>query len=341
MSDDNLDLIHDETGFIKTAFGGTELMMRRLYRDMPRDLLAKFQIIPTRVNALDGEKVRVLWIHDLPDDPSCAHLANGGWNNFHKIVFVSHWQQQQFIVKFSIPWSKTIVIHNAIEPIETPSDKWEKTPEKVNFVYHTTPHRGLEILIPVFKKLSETYGDKIHLNVFSSYSVYGWGERDEQYKNVFESMKGVSNITNHGGKSNEEIRKILPSQHIFAYPSIWPETSCLALMEAMSAGLICIHSSYGGLFETASNWTLLYDYQENPNQHASMCYKMAELTLKTIEEDPKLFVHKQLLQKQYIDSFYNWTIRKQQWLHVLNSLKDSDTAIPESENREEMFSYTS
>ena len=50
----------------KNAMGGTELMMKRLHDSIDQDLLDRFQIIGSRVRELKEDKVRILWLHDLP-----------------------------------------------------------------------------------------------------------------------------------------------------------------------------------------------------------------------------------------------------------------------------------
>ena len=63
----------------QTSMGGTELMMEKLISELGEDVLKTFQIIPSRVRELDENKIRVLWCHDLPQDPESHHLKNGGW----------------------------------------------------------------------------------------------------------------------------------------------------------------------------------------------------------------------------------------------------------------------
>ena len=58
----------------KNARGGSELMQERLYRDLPSNLLDKFQVILSRVRDLDDSKRKILWLHDLPNDPESQHL---------------------------------------------------------------------------------------------------------------------------------------------------------------------------------------------------------------------------------------------------------------------------
>lgn len=248
----------------KNAKGGTELMMERLHSSVDKELLDQCQIIPSRVRELDETKIRILWQHDLPGDPESEHLKNGGHDRFHKIVFVSNWQMQAYINYYNIPWSKCVVMQNAITPI-VPQ---EKPKDKIKLIYTPTPHRGLQILVPVFEKLCEEF-DNIELDVYSSFKLYGWEERDTPYQELFDRCKNNPKINYHGTVSNDELREALSKSHIFAYPSIWPETSCLCLLEAMSAGLVCVHPNFAALPETAANWTYMYQWNENPSEHAA------------------------------------------------------------------------
>ena len=82
------------------AIGGTELMRKWLFEQMEErepGLIDKFQFISTRVRNLEPDKQRILWIHDLAGDPEVQHLKDKeNWDNYERIVFVSHWQQYQF-----------------------------------------------------------------------------------------------------------------------------------------------------------------------------------------------------------------------------------------------------
>jgi len=95
------------------SFGGTEVMARELERRLPGELLERFQIVTSQVKTLAPDKIRVFWCHCTPYARPAAYLANGGWRNFHRIVFVSNWQAQAFISKFGIPWSRCQVMLNS------------------------------------------------------------------------------------------------------------------------------------------------------------------------------------------------------------------------------------
>ena len=295
--------------------GGTELMRMGLQQLLDPALVDNFQIICSRVRELDETKIRVLWLHDLPGDPESEHLKKGGHEKFHLLVFVSNWQMQQYINYYGIPWSKCLVIENAITPIK--KESISKSPDKIKLIYHTTPHRGLEILVPVFEQLC-TKHDNIELDVYSSFNIYGWAERDKQYKELFEKCKANPKINYHGTVSNEEVRDALAKADIFAYPSIWPETSCISLMEAMSAECVCIHPNYAALYETSSGMTIMYQWHEVPNMHASMFYNQLDAVITQMQGDTGLEGVK--IQKSYADLRYNWQRVQMVWTNVLEAL---------------------
>jgi len=307
------------------ALGGTELMTKFIKDNIDPALLDKFQITPSRIRDLDETKLRIFYAHDLPHDPESAPLANGGYEKFHRLVFVSHWQQQLYINHFKLPWHKTVVLQNAINPIEIS----EKPTDKIRLIYHSTPHRGLNILVPVFEELLKTYPDKIHLDVYSSFKLYGWEDRDKHFESLFEKIKSNPNMTYHGTVSNEEIRIALAKSHIFAYPSIWPETSCICLMEAMSAGLICVHPNFGALPETAANLTYMYNWHEDQNIHVKIFYmylkEAIDLALSKPGDDAKMG-----MAKTYADLFYGWGLRRIQWTQFLKSIEHEPVEMPKA-----------
>ena len=304
----------------KNARGGTELMQERLHRSIPAELLSKFQIIPSRVRELDPDKKKILWLHDLPHDPESEHLKDSELRKrFSKIVAVSDWQMQMYNIISGVPYAESFVIKNAIDPIPVEKKEYNGT---VNLIYHTTPHRGLEILIPVFEELSRIH-DNIHLDVYSSFSIYGWEERDRQYQQLFDRCRAHPKISYHGAVPNEEIRTALVKSHIFAYPSIWPETSCLAAIEAMSAMNLVVCPNFAALAETCSNFAMMYQFNENKNLHAVQFAHTLDIAIKTVIQNRGTTYPYLDFQKQYFDYFYSWEKRKGEWLALLNSL-DND-----------------
>jgi glycosyltransferase involved in cell wall biosynthesis len=298
------------------ARGGTELMAGRI-NSLPQDLLSHFNIIHSRNSGIDVTKKNILVIHDLAQDPMYSYFKDEGWRQFDKLVFVSHWQKQQFQDWLGVPPSAGIVLRNAITPIE----EHAKPMDKIRLMYYSTPHRGLDILYPVFDHLTKQFSD-IELNVFSSFDLYAWPERDVQYQDLFKKLEDHPQINYSKSVSNDKIREELKRNHILAYPSTWQETSCLVLIEAMSAGLTCVHSSLAALPETSMNLTMMYEYHENPNVHAQRFYNQLHnaITLRREYSEHTGFVNNAAVKKSLTDSVYAWDTRSREWETLLKSL---------------------
>lgn len=295
-------------------------MMERLSASLGTDY-EDFQIILSRVRELKPDKYRVLWCHDLPEDPESQHLANNGWNKFHAIVFVSHWQRQQYVNRYNIPWSRTWVFHNAINVPQLTTTKKISNDGPIKLIYHTTPHRGLEILVPVVKKLQEKFN--LELDVYSSFNVYGWGDRDKPYEPLFEEIKNAPGMRYHGAVSHDEVQNALGDAHMFVYPCIWPETSCLSLIEAMMNGLVCVHPDLAALPETCANWNHMYQWNDNPQQHAGVVHDALGGILSALgdEQSTNLLINRATMASDYMRAFYNWDVRATQWKQFLNHLR--------------------
>lgn len=272
----------------------------------------KIQIIHSRVRELDPDKKRILVLHDLAQDPENDHLKNDGHQKFDALVFVSYWQREQYRNIFNIPTEKTVVIENAIEPIPF----LEKATDKITLIYFSTPHRGLTFLPTVFKHLQEKH-ENIELKVFSSFDLYDWGVRDQQYLPFIEQLKQTPNVTYSKSVPNNQIREELQKSHILAFPSIWPETSCLCLIEAMAAGLVCVHSSLAALPETSCKLTAMYDYHEDPSIHIQRFYHALD----------HVITNYSLYSPKYVASIanqiYDWnTVASFKWNNLLISLSN-------------------
>jgi UDP-glucose:(glucosyl)LPS alpha-1,2-glucosyltransferase len=271
-----------DTDLSRNAMGGTEMMRGRLIQAVPASLLENFAIHFSRPRAIYPDVKNIFFAHDLATDPENKILLNDGWKNFDMFVFVSYWQRDQYVTMFGIPFSKCTVIENAIE---VEPQMFDKENDRIRFVYHTTPHRGLEILYHVFDELSKRF-DNIHLDVFSSFKVYGWEERDKRYEPLFDSLKKHPRITYHGAKDNAVVIDALKKSHIFAYPSIWQETSCIAMIEALHCGCMVIHPNLGALHETSSDVSIMYDYTEDVRKHAARFYNVVSNVLMTEKMKP-------------------------------------------------------
>ncbi len=318
----------------KKAMGGTELMQKWLFEELNKreaGIQDKFQWIMTRVRKLDPEKQRILWIHDLASDPEVQHLKEKeNWDKFERIVFVSHWQQYQFKVHLGFPYDKGVVIQNAIRPI--PEHVKPKEDGKINVCYFSTPHRGLELLLNAWEFMTKTLKEGLNaeLNIYSSFKLYDRPHLDEQFRHIYKRAQDMDGVNYHGTVSNDEIRKALKTQHIMAYPSIYEETSCITLMEAASAGCLCVVPNLGALPETGANFPWMYGFEEDPEKHAQVHGHILGRAIEHFWDDDVQNLLK--IQRSYFDMFYNWDLRSGQWQQFLHAIEDTPEVKAQKES---------
>ena len=316
-AEDEFSLGPSEDGTYEEANGGTEMMRSQLYSRVDPDLLDKFQIICSRVRWIDPKKPTILWCHDTWDDPESQHLKEEERRaRFEKFVFVSNYQLSTYNLALQVPYAQSFVMQNAIEPIELK----DKNKDQIKLIYHTTPHRGLNVAVAAIMELAKNYGDKIHFDVFSSFEAYGWKERDKEFEDLFNNIKEHPQMTYHGYQPNEKVREALQEAHIFAYPSIWPETSCIAAIEAMRAGCQVVCPNFAALPETTANFATMYQWSEDIQFHANVFANMLNAAIQNHYDENTQ--RKLLYQKNYTDNFYNWDLRANQWTGFLQGLSN-------------------
>lgn len=307
----------------KAANGGTELMLRGLESRILPELLDNVYVSRSVgvLKSLPNDRIKVYWTHEVPAVPNTdaveyASLEKNKWQSFDKIVFVSNWQMNEYMRRYNFTWQdwgKSIVLKNAIDPIE----EHTKPADKIRLIYTSNPARGLDLLYEVFDRLSKKYDD-IELEVFSSAKVYGRDEEDLQFRDLFDKLKNHKQVVYHAGASNAEVREALKRSHIFAYPSTYGETSCISLIEAMSAGLLCVHPNQCAFFETSGGMTNMYHYDPDFSKHANLFYAQLDAAIQQYQRGD---IEHLKTQKQYTDFAYSWKNRIPQWETFLTKLR--------------------
>lgn len=301
------------------ARGGTELFNEDLEKHLDASYFKEFQIIPTRVRELDPNRKSILVVHETPFDQQVQHLSDPeSRKRFAGIVFISNWQKQMFNTALGVPLADSVVLKHAIEPVEM----HEKTKDgPIRLVYNSMLNRGLGILVPVFEHMVNNNPDlDIHLDVYSSFKTYGNPLADRPFQELINRIIEHPKMSYHGHVPNEELRENLKKSHIHAYPNIYAETFCRAALETLSAGLVVVAPNYAVLPETCAAWAAMYEFAEDPNEHANRFYNMLLGTILTYKNaDPNILSRRQTAQMDYYSNFYNWQLRKNEWESYLNS----------------------
>tara|TARA_A200000159_G_scaffold74941_1_gene69652 strand:+ start:1404 stop:2297 length:894 start_codon:yes stop_codon:yes gene_type:complete len=294
---------------------GTNLISDRISKECDQGLLSQVEVLHSCEEPSQSKK-SILVIHSLPDDPDVQKLKDHGWKKYTKLVFVSHWQQEQFFLYFGIPYSAGTVLYDAIEPLPVHT---KSNPEKgkLRLIYNLPIERGLDYLYVVFDELSKQY-DQLHLDVYCDLD-----ELDNDQLDLKNRLKNHPQISYKSRVSNDKIRKALEKAHIFAYPCVWQETSCLALIEALSAGCYCVHSGLGALKETSLGITQMYSFQDNKQKHIDTFYVELKKAILLHNHSYDYVKVNTDTMKAIADYKYDWTIREGQWNKLLEDVLSS------------------
>jgi len=290
--------------------GGTEMLYHSLSSKIDlSDVNLILSVCDYRL--LSDTKPNLLWLHLSYDQENVQLLKDENFvSRLSGIVFVSHWQYEKFWSMFPIHLTKTYVIENWIEPVE-----YKEKPEKIKLIYTSTPWRGLEILIEVLKRMDRK---DIDVEVYSGTTIYGQDFYDQthaQFVPLYEELKRLG-VKHTEYAPNEDVKKALQTAHIMSYPNIFEETSCLSVIEALSAGCRVVSTSLGALPETTRGYanllTLGNDYIE----------KYTEALEKEIDNFWAEETQSQLQdQREYCSRYWSWETREDKWRFVLNDIK--------------------
>jgi glycosyltransferase involved in cell wall biosynthesis len=161
----------------------------------------------------------------------------------------------------------------------------------------------------------------IELDVYSSCEVYGkdFAEaNDKTYQALYDQAKKLPNVNYIGYKSNEYIKEHLKDYHMFVYPSIWEETFCISLLEAMAAGLYCITTNYGALYETGAEFPMYIPHCKD--------YKFLARKFSIGITSAKQTLHLEPIQDhlrrqvKYANVYYGWPKISMSWLQLLKGI---------------------
>lgn len=120
----------------------------------------------------------------------------------------------------------------------------------------------------------------------------------------------MKNVIYKGYAMNKAIRLALQQSHILAYPSIFPETSCLAAIEAGAAGCKIVTTDFGALPETCWEYATYVPYTMD---HRALAHTYAQALTETIDT----YQNNMYNQSNWFNTQYSWENRKHEWEHLL------------------------
>ncbi|HET7542488.1 MAG TPA: glycosyltransferase family 4 protein [Polyangiaceae bacterium] len=211
------------------------------------DALLLLQRLPGRVN--------YYWAHDDADQPLLTALVdNERWRKaFYRrltgLFLLSYYQRAAWLSKLSLPLEKSHLITNPIPSERFTPDLSRLRARAPRAYFASTPYRGLSQLLQGWPLVRRRVPNA-EVHVYSSLAVNGEPET-EQSLQLYERARRTPGVVFHGAVSQKELREAAAQARVLAYPCVFPETSCIAAMEAMASGAVVVATELGALPETA------------------------------------------------------------------------------------------
>jgi len=300
-------MAHPTFKYNENYFGGTETMARGFIKNiLPHmtninnytNVIIPGHLPDLQTIGIDGSRY-IFWLHNNVSQfvGHVERVLNNKLvkNATERVIAVSEYEKKVLAKEMNIGADKIYVIPNAIEPITPNPDKFKKI-NKVKLIHASTAERGMDVLLKAVPLIEEDF----ELNIFNDF----YPDLPHSY-----NLDGVNDprVNFYGKTPRKTLYKFFADAHIHAYPSIYPETSCLTQMEALSAGCYTVHTDLGALPETSLGYGKMIPFKElTPEQYAEELTK----AIRMIKENGYDYTQ----QVQDIHDNFTWDKAKQNWL---------------------------
>jgi len=264
----------------------------------------------------------IAWMHESCFEPRFVQPLP----QFEGIVFVSNWQAKTNEANTSFRWKKAI-IQNAMHPCfadifadgENILDA--KSDPPTLFFAGDFP-RGAFHIMPVLDEL-RSIDQNFAAEIFTSATFSPNPKTDKEYS---DKLKNHPNISHVGKVGQIELAARAKKAAIMIAPNPWPETSCINLIQSMTAGMLCVITDRAVLPETANGFARIVPMEDRDNpssfnmkiDHKAFAKEIAA----ALEEwrSNKALEEKLQDQRKFFLDHYQWSQRVQPWVNFITQM---------------------
>jgi glycosyltransferase involved in cell wall biosynthesis len=284
------------------------------------------------LNSATGQRFReagvtvplLLWSQHAADQAAVKPLASleerVAWDGF---FLVSQWQADSYAATFGIRPERITILRNAAAPafqtLERRKPPFFRTGAPPILAYTSTPFRGLVILLTAFPAIRSAVPD-CRLRIYSSMGVYQVPDASDDYRVLYDLARALPGSEYVGSLPQTALAEALADADILAYPNVFPETSCISVMEAMAAGCLVVSTKLGALPETTAGFGFLMDASTEVVGMAREFTKVLVTLIRTAREKPEQFEDGLRRQRAHAHAAYDWVTRAEDWEQALQRL---------------------
>ncbi len=270
-----------------------------------------------------GPKTRlILWTQHTHDQPAVQPLRDPAERNtYDALVFVSDWQRAMYREHLGIDPRRTAVRRNGIGPafqrLFTAEEAILAAKSRPPVLaYTSTPYRGLDRLLTAFPRIRAAVPG-VTLQVFSSMQVYGiaGAEDQERFGKLYQLCRETEGVDYVGSVPQPELARRLRAATVLAYPNTFPETSCIAVLEAMAAGCRVVTSELGALPETAGGFANLIPTGNGWDAYLNRFVEEMATVLANLDGDAEDHLRRQVA---HVNQCCTWAGLADEWVQWLS-----------------------
>lgn len=244
---------HDVTVYTHGSPGRFEDVRYLHINELHPDMLMEYDVhISSRwheILNISRAPCKVLWFHDMPGyqrDPEIqADLA----------VFLTDAHRAAWGAPAEHP-AITIIG----DGVDTSLFSGREDRDKTKLIWCSNPDRGLYLGSKIFVEQILPRWPDLQLHVYGRAAVYGWGDEQERMHLPPREWVEAGHIVLHEPVPRLALARELMKSWAMFYPTFWPETFCMAALEAQAAGTPVITTPTAGLVETVRGGILTNDF---------------------------------------------------------------------------------
>jgi rhamnosyltransferase len=226
---------------------------------------------------LDRERcapcVQDLWPHFRVDAPALRSLDQEILPRLRACdrLFTPSLFHRERMLEINLDPDRVIAVpHGLDHDLVPPRSSWRYPPKKIGFIGSVMPTKGVHVLIDAMNRLGNP---EVECHVFGEVLDFhgdkGYGDRLSA-----QARKDLPFFF-HGAYEQADLPRILHDLDVVVVPSLWWETFCLTIREAMLARVPVLASDLGAMHEALADLNL--DLLFRPGDGQDLAYKLYAL----------------------------------------------------------------